>query len=54
MGVHSEFRGFALAHRSCGELRGDTDLLTPEGYRVWARSACGAQLESNHHDDRRY
>jgi hypothetical protein len=44
-GVYSELRGFALAHRGCGELRGDADPLTPEGYRLWARCSCGARLE---------
>jgi hypothetical protein len=34
MGVYSDLRGFALAHRSCGELRGDADPLTPAGYRL--------------------
>jgi hypothetical protein len=33
-GVYSELRGFALAHRVCGELRGDAEPLTPEGYRL--------------------
>jgi hypothetical protein len=32
-GVYAELRGFALAHRGCGELRGDADPLTPDGYR---------------------
>jgi hypothetical protein len=45
MGVYSELRGFALLRRSCGELRGGADPLTPEGYRLWARCSCGAQLE---------
>ncbi len=44
-GVYSELRGFALAHRACGELRGDADPLTPEGYRLWATCSCGARLE---------
>src|SRR5689334_11749705 len=35
MGVYSDLRGLALAHRSCGELRGDADPLTPDGYRPW-------------------
>ncbi len=44
-GVYAELRGFALAHRACGELRGDADPLTREGYRLWARCSCGARLE---------
>jgi hypothetical protein len=45
LGVYSELRGFALAHRGCGELRGDADPLTPDGYRLGARCSCGAGLE---------
>ena len=45
MGVYSELRGFALAHRGCGELHGNPDPLTPEGYRLWARCSCGARFE---------
>ena len=44
-GVYSELRGFALALRECGELRGDADPLTAEGYRLWARCSCGARFE---------
>jgi hypothetical protein len=44
-GVYSDLRGFVLAHCDCGELHGDADPLTPEGYRVWARCSCGAHLE---------
>jgi hypothetical protein len=45
MGVYAELRGFALAHRGCGELRGDADPLTRDGYRLGARCSCGARLE---------
>ena len=45
MGVYSELRGFALAHRNCGELRGDADPLTPDGYWLWARCSCGAEAD---------
>jgi hypothetical protein len=45
MGVYSDLRGFALAHRSCGELRGDADPLTPDGYRPWVACSCGARFE---------
>jgi hypothetical protein len=44
-GVYSELSDFALTHRECGELRGDADPLTPDGYRLWARFSCGARLE---------
>jgi hypothetical protein len=44
-GVYSTLRGFALAHRSCGELRGDADPLTPDGYRLWVACSCGARFE---------
>jgi hypothetical protein len=44
-GVYAEVRDFALAHRGCGELRGDAGPLTPQGYRLWASCACGAGLE---------
>ncbi len=43
--VYSALRAFVLEHRGCGELRGDADPLTPEGYRLWTRCACGALLE---------
>jgi hypothetical protein len=45
MGVYSELRGFALAHRGCGELHGGADPLTPDGCRLWARCSCGARFE---------
>ena len=44
-GVYEELRGFALAHRACGELRGDADPVERDGYRVWATCSCGARLE---------
>ncbi len=44
-GVHSALRAFAVDHRSCGELRGDADPITPEGYEVWVSCSCGARLE---------
>ena len=31
MGVYSELRGFALAHRVCGELRGDAGAAYARG-----------------------
>ena len=42
-GAYSEIRGFALAHRSCGELSGNADELTPAGYRLWARCSSNAE-----------
>ena len=44
-GVYFGLRTFVLEHRGCGELHGDADSPTPEGYRLWARCSCGAQLE---------
>jgi hypothetical protein len=43
--VYEALRGFALAHRACGELRGDADPIELHGYRVWAACSCGARLE---------
>jgi len=45
MGIFAELRGFVLAYRACGELRGDADPATPEGYRLWASCSCGARLK---------
>jgi len=45
MGVYAELRGFVLAHRSCGQLRGNADPETPSGYRVWITCPCGARFE---------
>ena len=44
-GVYDAIRVFALEHRSCGELRGDADPITPDGYEVWVACSCGAKLE---------
>ncbi len=41
MGLYAELRGFVLAHRSCGVLRGDAESLTATGYRVWITCPCG-------------
>jgi hypothetical protein len=40
-GVYSALRALVLEHRGCGELRGDADPLTPEGYRLWTRCRGG-------------
>src|ERR1700730_14357849 len=45
MGIFAELRGFVRAYRACGELRGDADPATPEGYRLWASCSCGARLK---------
>src|ERR1700738_5564079 len=45
MGIFPELRGFVLAYRACGELRGDADPATPEGYRLWASCSCDARLK---------
>jgi hypothetical protein len=44
-GVYAELRGFVLAHRTCGQLRGDAEAPTSAGYRVWVTCSCGARLE---------
>jgi len=45
MGVAAELRGFVLAHRSCGVLRGNRGQDTPAGYRLWVTCPCGARFE---------
>jgi hypothetical protein len=45
MGIFAELKGFVLAYRACGELRGDADPATPDGYRLWASCSCGARLK---------
>ncbi len=45
MGVYAELRGFVLAHRPCGVLRGNAEALTETGYRVWVICPCGARFE---------
>jgi hypothetical protein len=45
MSVYNQLRPFAIAHRACGELCGDADPLTPDGYRLWARCSCGVRFE---------
>ncbi len=44
-GVYDAIRVFALEHRGCGELLGDAEPITPDGYGVWVSSTCGARLE---------
>ena len=45
MGIYAELRGFVLAHRSCGVLRGNRDDETPSGSRLWILCPCGARFE---------
>jgi len=44
-GVYDAIRVFVLEHRGCGELRGDAEPITPEGYAVWVSCRCGARLD---------
>jgi hypothetical protein len=34
---------FVHEHQPCGQLEGDADEPTPEGYRVWLAWPCGAR-----------
>jgi hypothetical protein len=36
---------FVEVHRGCGDLWGDADPLTPDGYRFWLACSCGAELD---------
>jgi hypothetical protein len=45
MGIYAELRGFVLAHRACGVLRGNRDDDTAGGYRLWIACPCGARFE---------
>jgi hypothetical protein len=45
MGVYAEIRGFVMAHRACGVLRGHCDQETSAGYRLWITCPCGAGFE---------
>jgi hypothetical protein len=45
MGIYAELRGFVLAHRSCGVLRGNRDDETPGEYRLRILCPCGARFE---------
>jgi hypothetical protein len=44
-GVYDALRIFALEHRGCGDLRGDAEPITSEGYEFWVRCGWGARLE---------
>jgi len=45
MGVYAELRGFVLAHRTCGILRGDHMQDDSRGYLLWIVCPCGARFE---------
>jgi hypothetical protein len=45
MGIYAELRGFVLAHRSCGVLRGDRDDETSGCLRLRILCPCGARFE---------
>jgi hypothetical protein len=45
MGIYAELRGFVLAHRSCGVLRGNREDETSAGCRLWILCPCGARFE---------
>lgn len=45
MGVYAELRGFVLAHRACGVLRGNREGKGASGYRLWIVCPCGARFE---------
>ncbi len=44
-GVYAELRGFVMAHRSCGVLRGNAEPAIEAGYRLWVACPCGARFE---------
>ena len=44
MGVYAELRGFVLAHRGCGVLRGATKALDGGGFRLAVICPCGARF----------
>jgi hypothetical protein len=43
--VSQALQQFAQAHRHHGDLVGNADAPTQEGYRLWVRFACGARIE---------
>jgi hypothetical protein len=43
--VYDAIRVFRLEHKSCGQLRGDAEPLTLEGYWIWAACSCGKRLD---------
>lgn len=44
MGVYAELRGFVLAHRDCGVLRGATKELPAGAFRLAVICPCGARF----------
>ena len=45
MSVYAELRGFVLAHRGCGVLRGAGDPTTSGDFRLAIVCQCGARFE---------
>ncbi len=46
MGVYTELRGFALAHRSCaGPRHANIGPATEAGYRLFAICGCGVEFK---------
>lgn len=43
--VSRELHAFSLAHQGHGDVTANADELTPSGYRLWARFACGERFE---------
>jgi hypothetical protein len=43
MGIYAELRGFVLAHRECGVLRGATKRIDG-GFRLAVICPCGARF----------
>lgn len=43
MGIYAELRGFVLAHRECGVLRGATKQIDG-GFRLAVICPCGARF----------
>jgi len=44
MGIYAELRGFVLAHRECGVLRGASKALDGGGVRLAVICPCGARF----------
>jgi hypothetical protein len=44
MGIYAELRGFVLAHRECGVLRGASKPLEEGGVRLAVICPCGARF----------
>jgi hypothetical protein len=44
VGIYAELRGFVLAHRECGVLRGASKALDGGGVRLAVICPCGARF----------